>query len=195
MPKVSKGTAELKKEISLACIELFNEKGLKFTMEDVAKHCRISKKTLYFIYDDKEALFLAMVDYVFDKVKESENRVLKDDTLPTLEKIRKLLGVLPEGYAEIDFSQMYSLKEKFPIIYDQVEKRLETGWETSIQLIEQGQKEGVIRKDINVALVKVMFESTLEQFFQRDVLIRNKISYNKALRDVVEILVDGIKAE
>lgn len=195
MPKVSKGTAELKKEISLACIELFNEKGLKFTMEDVAKHCRISKKTLYFIYDDKEALFLAMVDYVFDKVKESENRVLKDDTLPTLEKVRKLLGVLPEGYAEIDFSQMYSLKEKFPIIYDQVEKRLETGWETSIQLIEQGQKEGVIRKDINVALVKVMFESTLEQFFQRDVLIRNKISYTKALRDVVEILVDGIKAE
>lgn len=195
MPKVSKGTAEIKREVSLACIELFNEKGLKFTMEDVAKHCRISKKTLYFIYDDKEALFLAMVDYVFDKVKESENRVLKDEDIPTIEKIRRLLGVLPEGYAEIDFSQMYSLKDKFPSIYDQVQKRLETGWETSIQLIEQGQREGVIKKDINVAIVKVMFESTLETFFQRDVLVKNKIAYHKALRDVVDILVDGIRAD
>lgn len=195
MPKVSKGTAELKREVSMACIELFNEKGLKFTMEDVAKRCRISKKTLYFIYDDKEALFLAMVDYVFDKVKESENRVMKDESIPTIEKIRRLLGVLPEGYAEIDFSQMYSLKDKFPSIYEQVQKRLETGWETSIQLIEQGQEEGVIKKDINVAIVKVMFESTLETFFQRDVLVRNKISYHKALRDVVDILVDGIRED
>jgi len=195
MPKVSKGTAELKREVSIACIELFNEKGLKFTMEDVAKRCRISKKTLYFIYDDKEALFLAMVDYVFDKVKESENRVMKDESIPTIEKIRRLLGVLPEGYAEIDFSQMYSLKDKFPSIYEQVQKRLETGWETSIQLIEQGQEEGVIKKDINVAIVKVMFESTLETFFQRDVLVRNKISYHKALRDVVDILVDGIRED
>ena len=39
-----------------------------------------------------------------------------------------------------------------------------------------------------------MMEATLEQFFQRDVLVMNKISYHDALQQVVDILVDGIIA-
>ena len=35
-------------------------------------------------------------------------------------------------------------------------------------------------------------EATLEQFFQRNILLQNKISYQEALDEVVEILVDGI---
>ena len=33
---------------------------------------------------------------------------------------------------------------------------------------------------------------TQEQFFKRDVLIENGISYNQALQEVVDILVTGI---
>ena len=50
--------------------------------------------------------------------------------------------------------------------------------------------EGVIRK-INIPIFKMMFEASLEQFFQRDILERNKISYQDALQEVVDILVDG----
>ena len=35
-------------------------------------------------------------------------------------------------------------------------------------------------------------EATLEQFFQWNILLQNKISYQEALDEVVEILVDGI---
>ena len=41
-------------------------------------------------------------------------------------------------------------------------------------------------------LLKSMLEATIEQFFQRDILIRNQISYAEALEEVVNILVDGI---
>ena len=41
------------------------------------------------------------------------------------------------------FRQLYQLKEKYPEIYHQVEVRLETGWETTIALLEQGMQEGV----------------------------------------------------
>ena len=36
MPKSQKSTEELKESIMQACITLFNQKGLKFTMDDVA---------------------------------------------------------------------------------------------------------------------------------------------------------------
>lgn len=183
---------EQKEEVMKACIEAFNEKGLKFTMDDVAAICHMSKKTMYVLFSDKEALFLEMVDFVFDKVKECEAQVLNNSKLSTVEKIRKIMGVLPEGYAEVDFAQLYFLKDRFPHIYEKVEKRLETGWEPTISLIEQGQREGVIKKNVHIPLVKLMLESSLEHFFVRDVLIENKIAYKTALDEVVNIIIDGI---
>lgn len=192
MPKVSRTVDEQKKQVILACISLFNEKGLKFTMDDVSSKCHISKKTMYILYSDKEALFLAAVDFVFDKIKESEKEVISDESLSTEAKIRKLLGVLPEGYTEMDFSLLWSLKDKYPPIYKEVEKRLETGWEASIELIEKGQLEGVIKKDIHIPLIKLMLEASIEQFFQRDTLVKNRIRYKTALDEIVNIIVDGI---
>ena len=182
---------EIRETILQGTIQLFNQKGMKFTMDDIASALGMSKKTLYTVFETKEELFLAMVDYLFDNIKEAEKRVLEDVSLSTLEKIRKILGVMPESYQNIDFRQLYLLKDKYPAIYKQVEIRLETGWETTIQLLEQGMKEGVIRQ-IQIPILKLMMESALEQFFQRDILIRHNISYADALKEVVEILMDGI---
>ena len=192
MPKSQKSTEELRESIMQACITLFNQKGLKFTMDDVASFCHISKKTMYVVFNDKEELFLAMVDYLFDGIKKSEQEVLNDPSLATLDKIRKILGVMPESYKEIDFEKLYLLKDKYPVIYKKVEKRLESGWETTIALLEKGQKEGVI-KPVNILLVKLMYEAAVEQFFQRDILVSNKISYQKAIDEVVDIVVEGIR--
>ncbi len=184
---------ETREKILEATLKVFNQKGLKFTMDDIASELSMSKKTIYTVFRDKETLFFQMVDYCFDHIKESEQRVLNDDSLKTEDKIRAILGVLPEGYKDIDFRNLYLLKDKYPKIYRKVEERLETGWENTIALINQGIEEGAIRP-INIAVLKTMLEATLEQFFQRDILIANKISYGDALKDVVDILVDGIIA-
>ena len=184
-------TMELREMILEGTIKAFNRKGLKFTMDDIARELAISKKTIYTVFADKESLFLAMVDYMFDHIKESEAAVVQDASLSTVEKIKKILGVMPEGYKEVDFRQLYLLRERYPAIYKRVEERLETGWETSIALIEQGIAEGVIRP-VRIPLLKMMLEAALEQFFQRDILLRNQISYQEALTEVVDILVEGI---
>lgn len=183
---------ELKERILEAVIVVFNEKGIKFTMDDVAKQLEISKKTIYTVFQNKEALLYEMVDYAFDSIKESERAIMEDSSLSLIEKIRRILVVLPAGYREVDFSQLYLLKEKYPKIYKKLEYRLETGWESTIALLEQGIKEGVIRP-IRIPIFKMMFEATLEQFFQRDILVMNHISYTEALDEVLGILVDGIK--
>ena len=184
---------ELKKKILETVIVVFREKGIKFTMDDIARQLEISKKTIYSVFDNKEDLLYEMVDYMFDAIKESERKVAQDTTLSVMEKIRAILLVLPEGYRDIDFRQLYQLKEKYPRIYKKVEYRLETGWETTIALLEQGMAEGVIRP-IRIPIFKMMLEATLEQFFQRDVLLIHQISYKDALDEVLGILVDGIRA-
>ena len=126
---------ELRESILEGTLKAFNQKGLKFTMDDLAGILGMSKKTIYTV-----------------------------------------------------------LREKYPNIYKHVEERLETGWETTISLLEQGMKEGVIRP-VKIPIVKMMLEAALEQFFQRDILISNGISYQDGLDEVVTILVQGIVAE
>ncbi len=181
----------MKEKIIEATIRVFNQKGLKFTMDDIAKELSMSKKTIYTVFKDKESLLFEMVDYCFDKIKESEDAVLGDESLSTAEKIRQILGVLPESYMDIDFRQLYSLKEKYPKTYRKVEQRLESGWEKTIALINQGMEEGIVRP-INVQIVKMMLEASIEQFFARDILIRNGLTYKEALDEVVRVIVDGI---
>ena len=185
---------ENKEKILEATMKVFNRKGLKFTMDDIAAELSMSKKTIYRVFRDKEMMFYQMVDYCFDRIKESETEVVHNRTLSTVEKIRAILCVLPESYVDVDFGQLYQLKDKYPNIYRKVEERLETGWEATIELIQQGIEEGVIRP-VNVVVFKTMMEATLEQFFQRDVLVVNRISYQDALNEVVNILVDGIVNE
>jgi AcrR family transcriptional regulator len=182
---------ELQESILEGTLQVFNQKGLKFTMDDIASALGISKKTIYTVFENKVALISAMVDYCFDSIKESERAVMENDTLDTVEKIRAILGVLPEGYREINFEQLYLLRAKYPKIYQKVEGRLESGWENTIALLQQGMEEGVIRR-ITIPILKTMMEATLEQFFRRDILVANQISYQKALEEVVTILMDGI---
>ena len=181
----------VREQILDATIHVFNKKGMKFTMDDVARELGMSKKTIYTVFADKQELVYDMVDYCFDSIKESEARVMRNAGLTTLEKIQGIMGVLPEGYKEIDFSQLYILKDKYPRIYSRVEERLESGWDSTMELLQRGMDEGVIRR-VDKALVKVMFEATLEQFFRRDVLVKNNISYSDALTEVVDIICNGI---
>jgi len=183
--------SEVRVMIMNGTVEVFNEKGLKFTMDDIAKHLKISKKTIYRAFRDKEQMFLYMVDYLFDQIKISEDEVVHDKSLTTLQKIRKILGAMPESYRDVDLRKLYKLKDRYPIVYARVEQRLETGWENTLMLLEKGIEEGVIRP-IPLCLVKTMMEASLEKFFQRDILIANNLTYHEALENVVDVLVNGI---
>ena len=183
---------EQKEIILKGTIQAFNEKVLKFTMDDLARILGMSKKTIYVEFTDKNSLFLAMVDYPSDGIKQSEEEIINNTDIDIVDKITTMLGVLPESYKDIDLRQLYMLKDKYPVIYKRVEERFENGWQQTIELLKEAMEEGKVRK-VNVDIFKMMMEAALEQFFQRDILIYNSLSYEEGLKEVVGILMNGIK--
>ena len=182
---------ELKENIMQGTLQAFNQKGLKFTMDDIAKILGISKKTIYQVFRDKEALFLETVDYLFDRIKDSEQKIVENPEMDTLQKIHTILGVMPECYQDVDFRQLYQLKEKYPEIYHQVEVRLETGWETTIALLEQGMEQGVLRR-VSLPILQRMISASIEDFLADRTLEQQGITYTQALDEMVAILWEGI---
>lgn len=190
MPKHAEDKAVIKNRILDATIAIFNERGLKFTMDELATELSMSKKTIYSVFPDKHALLYDMVDYVFDYIRVGKTAVVKQD-IELKEKLRLVLGMLTEKFENIDLSRLHVLGDKYPDIYAHVAQRLEGQWEETIALLEQGTAEGVFR-EFSIPIFKLMMESTLESFFRNDILVRNSISYKDALDEVVEILLGGI---
>ena len=53
---------ETREKILKGTIQVFNKKGLKLTMDDVAEELKISKKTIYKEFKSKDEIFDSMVD-------------------------------------------------------------------------------------------------------------------------------------
>lgn len=183
---------DLKEMIMEATLDEFNEKSLKFTMDDIAKRLQISKKTIYTIFQDKENLFLETVDYYFADIKKEERKIYHREDMDITEKIKKILIVLPQRQKNIDWRQVYVMKEKFPRIYEKIEKRIETQWDLTIELLEKAIKMDRI-KPISIPVFKIMVQSSIEGFIRNGELIESGISYEDALNEMVNILMDGIE--
>ena len=181
----------MEKRIIEGALHIVEKQGVKFTMDELASELGMSKKTIYTVFRDKNELLIAMVDYVFVYIKESVALVMEDKHLSLLQKIRKILGVMPENYTDFDFTQFYVLRDKHPEVYERVRQRLESGWEMTNRLLEQGVEEGLIRS-VDFRVFQLVFESAVERFIMGDELEREEIDYMQALEELVTIMVDGI---
>lgn len=183
---------ETRELILESTIELFNENGLKFTMDDLAARLGMSKKTIYHTFKDKKTLFLEMVDYVFDNIKRAEQEIYEQKDLSTLEKLQQILIAMPKRYENMDFRKLYALKDDDPDIYKKIEHRLETGWERTVALMMRAMEEKVIRP-VCVPVFQAMVEGTIENFLRTEGLMNADISYKDALKEMIDILMNGIK--
>lgn len=183
---------ELQEKIINAAIEEFGKKGLKFTMDDIAKNLSMSKKTLYTVYDSKEAILLGVADYCFADIKRSEKEIVENPDMDITTKIEKILVVLPERYQNIGLSNLYQLRDKYPQIYKRVESYLSTDWDATISLLQQGMEQGVIRP-ISIHVLQAMVEGTIQEFFAKDILVENGITYEQAMQEMTQIIMQGIK--
>ncbi len=184
---------ETRQIIMDAVIDQFNQKGMKFTMDDISKELHISKKTIYREFDDKDELFFATVDYGFSAVKKKEAEILADESLGLIEKISKLIVCLPDNYKNIDFRRVYQLKEKYPKVYMKIAEKVESDWGETVKLLNQAMDEGLIKR-VPVELIKLMVEGAIEKFLSSEELANSQYSYEESLNMMINVLINGIKA-
>ncbi len=172
-------------------VSIFNQKGVKFTMDEVAKQLGISKRTLYQIVPNKEALVSAVVDTAFDAIKKAEKQVLADTQLTDLEKLRKLLLILPTNLQTVDYTKVYQLKAFYPAIYEEMAYRLATDWGPTIQLMERCMDAQTIKR-VDTKLFKAIVTGTLQNVLTSKMLETTEKTYQAILDELIAILFEGI---
>nr|WP_297706825.1 TetR/AcrR family transcriptional regulator [uncultured Butyrivibrio sp.] len=175
-----------------AVIDQFNQKGMKFTMDDISRELHISKKTIYKEFNDKDELFFATVDYGFSAIKKKEAEIVADDSLDLVDKISKLIVCLPDNYKNIDFRRVYQLKEKYPKVYLKVAERIESDWGETEKLLKKAMDQGLIKR-VPIQLIKLMVEGSIEKFLSSEELARTEYSYEESLNRMIDVIINGLK--
>ena len=184
---------ETRQQIMDAVIDQFNEKGMKFTMDDISRELHISKKTIYKEFDDKDELFFATVDYGFSAIKKKEAEIIADESLNLVDKISRLIVCLPDNYKNIDFRRVYQLKDKYPKVYMKVAERVESDWGETEKLLNQAMDQGLIKR-VPIQLIKLMVEGAIEKFLSSEELSYTEFSYEESLNMMIDVIMNGIKA-
>lgn len=178
--------------VFMGLTEEFKENGIRFTMDSLAKRLGMSKRTLYTIVSSKEGAIDFVIDRTFKDVKFQQHQILEDDKLTTLEKLEKLFNVVPAYVDLLDYRRVREIGTIFPRLYDKVISKIENDWEPTLMLLEQAKEEGVIR-DCNPVIIKTLLCEIFERLLNGDILIHNNITYEMALKEMIGIILNGLK--
>ncbi|MBO5799364.1 MAG: TetR/AcrR family transcriptional regulator [Paludibacteraceae bacterium] len=131
---------------------LFVESGIKgITMDELAEHLGMSKRTIYEHFADKKELVKECVIFIDNKkdelakdaVKHSKNVI---ETLLTLHLDNlKMMGSVNRKFAD-------DIKKFYPELHNYFQEKRESSVYSTINFLQKGVEEGVVRDDQNVEI-------------------------------------------
>jgi AcrR family transcriptional regulator len=172
----------VKQRIIEEASELFWRSGIKsVTMDDLARHMGISKRTIYENFKDKEELLIACIDSF--KNEEPENVFLESDNVA--EAILILLQKSTEQATQQRFSMINDIRKYYPQVFKDHLTRINNDKCRNIeQVIQRGINEGIFRNELNPEIVAHFF------YKQEEVIINNDRDLSKfSLADIFENIV------
>ncbi|MGB3181895.1 MAG: TetR/AcrR family transcriptional regulator [Cyclobacteriaceae bacterium] len=153
-----------KKLILQGARELFYEHGFsQVSMDELARHLKMSKKTLYNYFDSKEVLLHTIVVDLKNELSAGVDRLLMDDSLEFPAKIHEIFTFVGTKLSAFSQNFILDLKRSSPQIWTMVEDyRREAAFLRFNRLLEQGMSKGYVRKDINKSLAVLLYAAAIE---------------------------------
>jgi len=174
-----------------ATFALYQENGVKFTMDELANRLGISKKTLYELVRSKEELVARAVTFYFDAVEREQRAIREDGTLSALQKTQRLLCVVPQMPFR-DY-RIRELRRSFPQAFQQVTAWLETGWERTFAIMDEAVAAGELLSFDHALFAKIYAYVIEGMMLEREA--RTTADFADEQRRAVRMLLTGVCTE
>lgn len=179
----------LRRSIVESALKEFKAKGIKAVkMDDIAKIMRMSKRTLYEIFTDKESLLIDCMYLMFERRQEYMKKKCsnKDNVVFIVYTYYQLLlkefsNLHPDFLNEIP---------KHPRLHKVRDKLRAKNRENALEFYQTGVNEGMFLSDINF---EALDEAIYHKFLPLSGLKSNpKFSVNEILLTLVKVVIRGI---
>jgi TetR/AcrR family transcriptional regulator, cholesterol catabolism regulator len=146
--------------------ELFLKAGIKsVTMDDIARHLGISKKTIYHFFKDKNELVIALVK---KKLKEDEDQMsdIINRSANVIEEMINMMKCSEEIFSRINPIVIHDMQKYHPDAWKQFQNfKADVLIRTLEELLTKGIKQGYVRPEIDVKIMARMRVAQVETGF------------------------------
>lgn len=176
---------------------LFTRFGFtRVTMSEIASGLSISKKTLYKHFKNKEEIIHAILNQTKRAIETHVDHLLQNEDLPFLKKLHLLLEFLGKSSSRMKGPLIEELKQHYPGVYLEIKEfQRERGLNRFTELIQEGVKRGVFRKDINTEIVVHIYISAVRELIDPSFLSLSPLSADQIYANITAILFEGILTE
>ncbi|HAL65939.1 MAG: regulatory protein tetr [Bacteroidetes bacterium 38_7] len=187
---------ETKQKIIDMAIDLFQQDGIKsVTMDEIASHAGVSKRTIYEIFTNKAELLKACMDKITEEnlktlrqIRQNSNCFL--ETIKKLEEfhIQSLQRFHPNFY--LDFQKF------FPSLWKHINDRNETMKMSEIlYFLKESIKNGLIRADVHITFVSRVILELFKLAFSIELDEATRIDRKNIYKDLIVNYFRGIATE
>jgi AcrR family transcriptional regulator len=184
---------EIREKITEGAAELFRKYGIKsVTMDSIATHLGMSKRTIYEVFSDKDEMLISVLKWMAEKQKELVSKIL-DESENSIVAIFRLLEINRDYFQDMSPVFQADLKKfHHEVLMKKADKCEMPDYRNNQKVIEKGINEKLFRQDINPDLVnrclyflgKSIMDHDLypyEDFSRRDVVRNTFINYLKGI--------------
>jgi len=175
----------------MAAIDEASERGIKFTMNDLARRLAVSKSTLYEHFDSKEELIGAIIDTLVADLRRQEQEITSNNTLSFSEKFKSLLSCHPKTLGIQSERFMDDVKRYMPGEWAKMEAFIDNRWRMIEDLLRQGIEAGYFRP-VNLAVVQRILFGAVNELLDYKFLMQNNLTILDAIAAAFDILILGM---
>ena len=180
-----------------AAIEVFSKKDFKTaSISEIAQKAGVANGTIYQYFRNKEDLFFAIP---IEKTNEfrSQLELHLEGISGAFNKIRKFVWYFLYFFkANPDYGRILMLEMRVSRSFVKTKTYgfLKQSVSPVVNILIEGQNEGVIRKDTDIYILRHLVLGTLEHMVSRWLLKGEKYDLLEHHHEVSRILIDGLKA-
>jgi AcrR family transcriptional regulator len=163
------------------------------TMDDLAAELGMSKKTLYVHFAGKEALMRAVIDDLGREVRDSADALFANRRLNFAEKLRGFAEGMMQRLGRLNPRTMRDLQRFAPELHQQLSEMREKNIPYVFgRFIEEGQRAGMVRKDLDPAFAVQFFLQAMHGLIQPAAMDRLHLTPRELLPRAIELFFGGL---
>lgn len=181
-----------KARIAHEALQLFNRNGFKHvTMAQIAARLSMSKKTVYQHYGSKEALICDVIERLAGPWLAMADEVIAQEP-PFLEAVSRLSGFVDALSHNVSRAMLDDM-EVMPDIWPVIEARREDAVAKLVLVLQVGQRQGVVRPNVDAALVIRILINALNTFGTPRALADMDLLPGEFGYQILTLFFDGIR--
>ena len=180
----------MKDRILQVVAENINMYGLKkFNLDIIASKLKISKKTIYKYFSNKDEIVEEYFKQILATDKESTLKTLKEN-ISLNEKFHKIIYSYHKY--KLPTSVIKEAKLYYPNQWNEINKLKEFKVEAILNLLVEAKRRGEIKEEINITIIALIIEKVSEELLDSNILKEKNLKLNYTADQILQVILNGI---